>query len=148
MLALQVREAHSPDSESAYKSTSCAAKENCSPSSVKCQQPINRGILKEKSQLVKAPGTRDLKVLLLKEFPPPENSKSTGSKCQEASLEERPLTKFDIVLHEVSSAKLAFPEFFPRDKMFCYHTDLEPFDAKADPILCSWMLFFGHQQAK
>ena len=146
MLALQRSRLCPGEYATAYQHTLNVDKENCVlSSSVEREQPGNHELRKNNVY-----GERDLKkVSLLKVMSRPQRFKSTGGGLQKAFRDDEPLSESKILLQEDASVRLMFPEFFPRDKMLCYHADFEtPHQIKADPILCSWMLLFGHQTTK
>lgn len=92
-------------------------------------------------------------VFLLTEIPAATDLKPTGSERRGRSRANtgEPLSESEIMLHidTTGRVKKAFPEFFPRDELLCRYTDFQPLHrANADPILCSWMVFFGRQTTK
>ena len=64
--------------------------------------------------------------------------------CEETALSKSGRRKMK---HE--HAALLFPDFFPRDGVFCScredYSEALRHDAVVDPILSSWMLLFGHK---
>ena len=151
MLTLQQKEIPSEQLEKAFNITVDPIAKESGPSSlpVKCQTLRTDNMSENRHSEGDKRYWR--KVSFLTELPCADNFKSTGTEVQcWKSLSDviNPLSESEIVLRvdTTNSVKLAFPEFFPRDEMFCYNSDLQPLHrANADPILCSWMLLFGKQ---
>ena len=139
------------------------------PRSVQFQQLGNHGFLRQSSQLLtEIPSAAKSKSTVsnsrqCSEIPSAAKSKSTVSnsrQCSEIlsaaksksavsnSRQRSRKEKLATQLFQGFSAEQMFPEFFPRGQMFSYHADLKPLDAQTDPILWSWMLFFGRQTTK
>lgn len=103
------------------------------------RRPANQGFNQE-SQIIKATDS---------ESPSSEKSKSTKSKVRGGSCQDKTLSKTGIPSFDYSRAELLFPDFFPREKVLCYHQGcLIPLAFQADPVLSSWMNLFGLQMVK
>lgn len=131
--------------EAACEGTLSGASGNQFPSSVEHRKE-GHSCAKQNSELDKSYRG---KIYLPTKVSSPRKFKSNGAQRQETPRDDKLVSASEILLHEDTSAKFMFPEFFPRDKMISFHAEFELLHRiQADPILCSWMLFFGHQTTK
>ena len=144
MLAFQPPGKLLTDSESAsYQGSLCVNEEKLSPPSVAYQQPDKYEFSRKSAHHNPVVGTRGRKLSL----PKAAKSKTAVTNNGNDYRRDKSLSVSLNESFEASSAALMFPDFFPRNNMFCYHADLmEAPNDKADPILYSWMLLFGHKK--
>lgn len=75
--------------------------------------------------------------------------KSSSPETRKVTFLDKPFYETVIPSCDYSRAQLLFPDFFPREKVFCHHQDcLIPLNVRADPVLVSWLHLFGLQMTK